>query len=1248
MTLYDSGTITTDAIQLGLNNPIKFLGATVLGFNASLGLGLNPSSLTVQLIEDCDNIVPQDFFQPRLNEFDLNSVIVGDSAYFDIKLNNGTSAFKFGGILTSFTTNKSTSNGLTYSAKIDDPRILFNNVTIIIDTFNSNSNELISEIGGNDTTNFLHNPKFKKKNYINVYQHWEGNVHDGICKDFGKSYVTENGGMPITRIIDGLRELDHPIYSSTHNENRDINKGKYYIDYNTVLPLGVTLPAFARMKGPKITLQDLLTEICDLLGYEYYCYLEKVGEKDYIKIGYISLAQAPASFSRLINEFNKSGFFTDISYGQELRNEINKNIIVGENVHSMDIFINSVPFFGYDELDSYGEGVVDPKPIVPVAADSFGFVLQKYFYKINIGLNNKIGSGPYAFHELDIRAALSSFDSWLDRILDPSNDISTDEALSLNAQIRSVIIGGIGSENNAPYLTAFRAGGGSFRGLSPSAVIESFVDYFQNPKITYIGCGKPNILGDLEYIHQYLLSLGNTYYGKQYLVPLLTNEGLNSVCRYRNSYDSIKGQWIYTAEPSPNGGWVNSNSILGLASPWLDIFKNDDNRINSFVQFSSDNCGLLDLSKLDEDSYITNGQQTWVKCNLDQNIVTVYPAASPLFTKILSNFNGLVLPDTVPCALITFDGPCLAALCVSEININPQISWMNTLQKGSYEDQLDETPQPAQGRSLYPVPANSSDVDNAIDNSSLNDRGFFPTMVYPNYAAIAFKVNNKVYGPWGSPVSFTQLGNITGGGVDFTQNTELNPWTYGSVTAMNWVAGQIISGMSSNLCRVETGSVTVIGIPNLGNLGSSYNNIANISNINVSFGENGVSSTYEFKTYTPKFGKLNKIFLDRFKEFSKQRIEFTKKIKNSLLTTNKISRGPSSRDTNPGKSSYKQASLHRVMVGRMKEWYESGSQRIVVGSETLRKSRNEMTNGYKNKAFMSFDGLFSPVSIKGDGNLPKFIDGTSNSKNKINNINLNPLANPNSFTAFINSKDEGGDHKGHAIDLVGKGETVPANGLINNLLSQTDPNKYAFDYRFIGLRGPIVLHGWGYDTASKPIPSSDDDPIIKDESSSDIFLTNWLQKPSKWPVGPVDLRFDRKRGVWVGGSTAEIVIAKLTENIAACNVGDALLLETEDCALRETDTKIKVKNFFGAEEYSVLDSGNFIFGFKNVGQSGLFQDPEDDYYVPIEVWSTGCLGVLGSKLKNLQGYDKTRNQVLAHQADSDCFQWVNALDCLGQ
>lgn len=112
------------------------------------------------------------------------------------------------------------------------------------------------------------------------------------------------------------------------------------------------------------------------------------------------------------------------------------------------------------------------------------------------------------------------------------------------------------------------------------------------------------------------------------------------------------------------------------------------------------------------------------------------------------------------------------------------------------------------------------------------------------------------------------------------------------------------------------------------------------------------------------------------------------------------------------------------------------------------------------------------------------------------------------------------------------------------------------NFRIPALRGPLVLQGWGYDTTGKPIPNSADNYInteygqFKKNGLTNKFMKDWLQNPKTWPVGPIDLRFDRERGVWTCASPNKIVVARLKEDLCKNGCAKAQLLNPEAAGIR--------------------------------------------------------------------------------------------------
>ena len=106
--------------------------------------------------------------------------------------------------------------------------------------------------------------------------------------------------------------------------------------------------------------------------------------------------------------------------------------------------------------------------------------------------------------------------------------------------------------------------------------------------------------------------------------------------------------------------------------------------------------------------------------------------------------------------------------------------------------------------------------------------------------------------------------------------------------------------------------------------------------------------------------------------------------------------------------------------------------------------------------------------------------------------------------------------------------------------------------RPMALRGPLMLHSWGYDLQGKPIPNTDDGKANAiagtfkgdHEGRSDAFLDDWLTNRQTWPVAPVDLRFDRDRKVWTVPSRYRMIEATASGDIAAGANGVAKVIDS--------------------------------------------------------------------------------------------------------
>ena len=163
----------------------------------------------------------------------------------------------------------------------------------------------------------------------------------------------------------------------------------------------------------------------------------------------------------------------------------------------------------------------------------------------------------------------------------------------------------------------------------------------------------------------------------------------------------------------------------------------------------------------------------------------------------------------------------------------------------------------------------------------------------------------------------------------------------------------------------------------------------------------------------------------------------------------------------------------------------------------------------------------------------------------ITSVSLNPFASGH-YVEYVNRNKtgEGGSH-------ITRGYAKHSSSLTNAQEKSTETA------RPVGLRGPLVMAGWGYDTHDRPVPNMRFDannrhdepteanygrqryvpPQMRGKTISGMqedykhFIPQHMKRPDKWKVGPIDLRWDNQRKVWVGGKHNGIYLSKATKCI---------------------------------------------------------------------------------------------------------------------
>jgi hypothetical protein len=189
-------------------------------------------------------------------------------------------------------------------------------------------------------------------------------------------------------------------------------------------------------------------------------------------------------------------------------------------------------------------------------------------------------------------------------------------------------------------------------------------------------------------------------------------------------------------------------------------------------------------------------------------------------------------------------------------------------------------------------------IDSNFSEKFTSQNGAEKACVAPRSVAIPQQSNRYTYGPW-----VTNYDNIIyAGKFEYEQDTNLVPENfiipiYGT-NNVNWqimrpdgsvdrvvesIKGSSLSGMAGlnlagqatansidnfSLFAQEEGNITIPGLPIIGRLGTKILNGPRITDLNISFSNNQVQTTYNFRSLSPRYGKTNKDIIKRLQKLS--------------------------------------------------------------------------------------------------------------------------------------------------------------------------------------------------------------------------------------------------------------------------------------------------------------------------------------------------------------------------------------------
>lgn len=989
-----------------------------------------------------------------------------------------------------------------------------------------------------------------------------------------------------------------------------------------------------------------------------------------------------------------------------------------------------------------------------------------------------------------------------------------------------------------------------------NSIIGYITSYFRKPKPNSIDLNRGlsqqemNLLeSKLIVCYQWLKQIYDSYYGKQFLVkvgqspPSGTHAPFNGICiktarpggqavdydtgQYPNKTKpfvvdgdgSSQGLFLSDEVASDGGLQGKTNQLnselyligLNLANDSA-IFRTDDSRLQCFVRFgrlsttdTSDSSTItkfgvqhnIDISKLSAENYVI-GKRYY------QDGLGGFFEEENLFVKA-NAANKIYVDDTGEWVLVTLSElvPLVQAQDISDYR--QSLSIMQMLLGDGFRTLSENIISAVGGSSLI-----ADNKSGALNNSTvLNTLGEINFTVFPQAFAIPMKSNILRYGPY-------YAGNDTSGGVEVIYEDILAPWNFidvpssgiyqGSLTAaydlMDAVGQDMANAAIKDQLFLEKGKITVAGIPEL-NLADQYQKIgipnndaksaeALLTDINISYGPGGFTTSYNFSSYTPRFGQPEKYIIDRWSEsiksvqhVSKYLREERSKVRhlsNTLkqnIATKQIASGLPPSGPKGKTSSTPNKLLFSGYYLSTSELFDENSDDdfniipdINVSDRPCFTCRQEPSllpisspspppsgNIYRQYTFaethesysdeyiqdtfyqlsvMSLDGLFLPVSLKGNPNpntsicseviesdyrLPRFammqnaegefqewelLDDKAiagypsyrQARNAMppfkyqsdtNNVYNLPITqqylNPMLSYVLLQSWDgrSNGSLAGFVISSIAFGCSFDKYQLTHTETDESEQlnGRQAQDnFRFSALRGPLVLQGWGYDTNGKPIPNKYDIPKkaeagkFKKDGLADGFMEDWLANPKTWPVGPVDLRWDRERGVWTCASPNKIIIARLKEPLLPYGKATAELINPasngihfyknfdisgpkgENLKESISSATIDVYDYLGVNlcecdvVYAYFDDNRYIVleTNKTYGAGGVCApctptpcpSPTPSLSPSPSPSPSSCWCGLEC-LQTLQHYDPCKTQALIHK--NGCLMWEDIVQC---
>lgn len=866
-----------------------------------------------------------------------------------------------------------------------------------------------------------------------------------------------------------------------------------YVNLGIIRAIANEIP-YASTSAYKMTLLELVSAICDEAGYDFHCNMN--GNIVTFSLIYKKIESIFGTVKNIIDKAKSDSKCISSSYGAESKNEKTQRIVFGANV-------NYVKELYAPSTADVGAVIGFWKDGEPIYSNYPDFFLN---YDTSSLAEALAVAGIYGFptsYRISEREliACGTLDTWkLFGIENPA---------SLSSKCLELC--GMDPDSAATFIRKY--GAIHYVGHAAVEAVKALGEKTYNANVYE------------EICYAFFRNVYETYYGKYFMVTLKGN--LNRTCFFDpTGYIQNTGRYLgeggagVMQDVAVQAGWPDGeNQVLGLQN--LQVFIENSGKLTCFVGIPLDHTlsrgiydASFDLASFNGDFYIDkNTNVCYAKCDVDGRMYNLGGSLG-ILVKMPSMITQKVnLPDTA-----NNNGIRAMSLCYG-VNVD-----------GSGDGWGDGT-------------LNTSYAN--IFKENLAAGGF-------TKIALPMRNNQINYGPWVG-------GNFgVGGGVDLVVKDDLNPWQYGGFSSMNTAGNRLAKDGLPFRTRYESGHVTIAESP-AESLGSVQAGPL-LASIVVKFDKGGSTTTYNYETYKPKFGN----FADNFNEYFKKNVsdrrdnwnvlkdtylETVRNMANAMRSVGGIRDRLSHIDVQGGAGA-SSASVGMILMASYPQPYQGQDDYCKIEAGTIKGYNSDIfqdKQNYMRYAAVDMGMLFAPFSLdptsmmgymesgKQDyykmGPVPRMPPYEVNSQvhgNKhITNFILNPYTTRSLFDSYFNNM---GQTYGIQTDYLTFGSDI-------NKMCDLDNDKQDYtNIRGVALRGPLMLHGWGYDTEGKPVPNENP------SAPSRKFASNFLSSPQTWPVGPVDLRWDERRGVWVSPPTERLVIAQLLEDLRIGGTARAVII----------------------------------------------------------------------------------------------------------